>query len=453
MPPPKPAILSFVSGKGGVGKTLLSSNFAWVCSHFARTLIIDLDFQNQGCTGLFLSLLPHETHGVLHYLRGPDVEVKPAEIAKQLWFLPASSVNDLAPTTGNAVDFLHNVEILELLRAFLARICALERYDVIVLDCHGGLDYSSVAAYSLSDHTILVGEANTVAFNGTLELLSFYDLSSRRPEPGSPSGDSSLAPPGPIHFVINRLAPKFTYDDIQRVYDGLLAGYQGPLNLDRHVLSFVPDESFVAESFGDYAFLIQLAPWSVTAKKIYVLVLTLLPFDRARFAVFKPLRSLKSPKARRKIQRRLISSESASVKMVMYAYGWSTVLVFLLVIAELVGIAIAPGDPSRAFDAFLRSSLIVTFLAAAGILCLVYLVRAQIGVMRYYREVLKFRKALVRVKAVRGGPWQFFSLMRLRVMWLCCAMVVYGIYSIGAIYLLIGMYFGTYYLFEGKWPS
>ncbi len=48
-----PVVIAFVSGKGGVGKTGLAANFGWICSRFAKTLLIDLDFQNQGLTGLF----------------------------------------------------------------------------------------------------------------------------------------------------------------------------------------------------------------------------------------------------------------------------------------------------------------------------------------------------------------------------------------------------------------
>jgi cellulose biosynthesis protein BcsQ len=45
-----------VSGKGGVGKTMLAANVAWQCSKVATTLLVDADFQNQGCTGL---MAPH----------------------------------------------------------------------------------------------------------------------------------------------------------------------------------------------------------------------------------------------------------------------------------------------------------------------------------------------------------------------------------------------------------
>jgi hypothetical protein len=60
------------------------------------------------------------------------------------------------------------------------------------------------------------------------------------------------------------------------------------------------------------------------------------------------------------------------------------------------------------------------------------------GLKSYYRELCRFRTAMLRVKAVKNGPWQFVSLMRLRVIWFCTSLFVYGIYTLGAIYLLGG---------------
>src|SRR5437763_3772597 len=50
--PTKPLVISLVSGKGGVGKTMLAVACAKELSLNNRTLIIDLDFFNRGLTGL-----------------------------------------------------------------------------------------------------------------------------------------------------------------------------------------------------------------------------------------------------------------------------------------------------------------------------------------------------------------------------------------------------------------
>jgi len=51
----KPSIISVVSGKGGVGKTMLSVAIANELAAGRRTLLLDLDFFNRGLTGLFAS--------------------------------------------------------------------------------------------------------------------------------------------------------------------------------------------------------------------------------------------------------------------------------------------------------------------------------------------------------------------------------------------------------------
>ena len=47
-----PTTVCFVSGKGGVGKTMLAVAFAREISLTNRTLVVDLDFFNRGLTGL-----------------------------------------------------------------------------------------------------------------------------------------------------------------------------------------------------------------------------------------------------------------------------------------------------------------------------------------------------------------------------------------------------------------
>lgn len=48
----KKLIVAVVSGKGGVGKTLVSTAIGYEFSKVHRTLIVDLDFFNRGLSGL-----------------------------------------------------------------------------------------------------------------------------------------------------------------------------------------------------------------------------------------------------------------------------------------------------------------------------------------------------------------------------------------------------------------
>ena len=51
--PVPPLILAVASGKGGVGKTMLTVACAYEFSLGGATLVIDLDFFNRGLSGLF----------------------------------------------------------------------------------------------------------------------------------------------------------------------------------------------------------------------------------------------------------------------------------------------------------------------------------------------------------------------------------------------------------------
>src|SRR5215471_14470280 len=89
--PSQPHKISFVSGKGGVGKTSLAVNFAWICGHFAKTLLIDLDFQNQGATGLLSSFITPDCGSALDAVLRPDIlqECHLVNLDSNLYFLPA----------------------------------------------------------------------------------------------------------------------------------------------------------------------------------------------------------------------------------------------------------------------------------------------------------------------------------------------------------------------------
>jgi cellulose biosynthesis protein BcsQ len=49
-----PHIIAVVSGKGGVSKTVFSANLAAIAATASPTVLVDLDFPNQGLSGLFV---------------------------------------------------------------------------------------------------------------------------------------------------------------------------------------------------------------------------------------------------------------------------------------------------------------------------------------------------------------------------------------------------------------
>src|SRR5580704_3092271 len=156
---PATTIVSFVSGKGGVGKTSLAVNFAWLCSRVSKTLLIDMDFQNQGCTGVFLTRLPSDISGMLEQLVGcapvPLPEI--TEVGSDLFFMPSVSLR-LTPEYRAIASMLQDPGLGASLHRCLDHLIDKYEFVNIVLDCHGGLDCASVAAHHVSDRTIVVTE-------------------------------------------------------------------------------------------------------------------------------------------------------------------------------------------------------------------------------------------------------------------------------------------------------
>jgi MinD-like ATPase involved in chromosome partitioning or flagellar assembly len=422
-----PLVISFVSGKGGVGKTSLASNFAWVCGRMRKTLLIDLDFQNQGASGLFLRYLPADAGGALDVLTSAAdfSSCQPATVADNVFFIPAVT---LSRTTeySKVAGLMRDSALGDRLRAFLSHLASACGAEIFILDCHGGLDYVSVAAYELSDHTIVVTEADTVTFNGTLELLDFYraQLSSpARAAVAAAAGAEGIAPAGEpcgsrrygeVSFVVNRLPNKYRFKDLDGVYTRLIADHESAFPLRSSVLSFIPEEGFLADSFGEYPFCVVLAPKSVVARKTHLMAWDLLDPDSQEVAGYKPLRKLQSEKVRRKIQALTVSAEQRNTSNIIFAFGWLWI-VFTVVVGALFSLgftAAISGKDSTDPATLERSHVFMAVFFLSLLTCTYYSIRAQVGLMLFYNEKYKFRRALHRATGVPLTFWQRLALAR-----------------------------------------
>ena len=335
-----PTIISFVSGKGGVGKTSLAANFAWISSQFVKTALIDLDFQNQGCTGLLLSKVDPETCGIFEGLQASPVVVHPpARLSESLYFVPSVSARSPANYTRIA-NSLQDAGLLPRLSEYIEVLASRDGFSVVILDCHGGLDYASAAARQLSRHTVVVTEADVVSFNGTLELLAFYNLDRGTERESQLSADCRTRDcgrreVGDISFVVNRLPPKYRFADISAAYSRILANYKGPMDVQQSFISFIPEESYFAESFGEYPFCIELAPQSVFSRKLQLLAIDLLPVPEQELHRYRPMKKFAKSRFRNKIQTTILSAESKNMNNIVFAFGWMMTVFSLGLIATL----------------------------------------------------------------------------------------------------------------------
>ncbi|MFC1717066.1 CpaE family protein [Candidatus Poribacteria bacterium] len=261
--------IAFVSGKGGVGKTTITANIAWLISVApAHTLIIDLDFQNLGCTGLFASRQNLEESYTLALLRtNCEQENQPilTRITEKLWFLPAAPITQ----TTEHIEFQNAFlgipdDLYKRLDKLLSYLHEIFSIDFFVLDCHGGIDATSIAAAGVCDYTMVVTEADTVTFAGTLGLVDSYY---------SQYGSSDRKPR--IEYIVNRIPPRYRWKYLDKLYREYLGKRLGQFTKSKSVLSYIPAERYLADSFGDYPFQVELAPSSLFARKLKLILYSL----------------------------------------------------------------------------------------------------------------------------------------------------------------------------------
>jgi cellulose biosynthesis protein BcsQ len=438
----QPLKCSFVSGKGGVGKTCLAANFAWICARFAKTILIDLDFQNQGATGLLSSSLGDKYVDAFDLLTKEESRQgsEPTEIENNLFFIPCVSP-DSRPNYSELARFSQTQEFATTLSSLLQFLADRFQFEIIILDCHGGLDRVSSAAHCLSDYTLAISEPDRVTFNGTLELLEFYQTDAQAAAVAAnqyaishESGENVQRQP--IHLVVNRIPPKYRWDDLSRVYERVLGQYRDQLNLADKIISFIPDEDFIADSFGEYPFPAHLAPNSVISKKLCLLVYRLFNerFDFPKS--YKPLRKLRSERARRKIERCVVSAEARNIQYIIITFALTSILYILGVFAYLAFVAVAYTPSNSKQDPFGNGAFIAVVIVFAMTLSF-YVIRAAFGLMFYYRDKYNFRRKLLKATQPRPSIWQRMALARLFLLRFGTAIFPSLLVICGGVYLFV----------------
>jgi MinD-like ATPase involved in chromosome partitioning or flagellar assembly len=243
-------VLAVASGKGGVGKTMISVACAYELSLSVPTLLIDLDFFNRGLSGL---LRERREVGLVARPRYLDASHAPpvapwrvVEVAANLFHV---AYPDLVPDELLRFEARTAESICAELRDFIVRAAALCAARAVVLDCHGGPDQTSFAATLLARHTLLISEPDRITLHGTLNFL-------RQLHRGAdPSGSD-------VRLVFNKVIPAFRTRFLHRMYATLLAIF--PLELP------------LTKAFEETPILTSVYPHSLLAKKTRVLLADLL---------------------------------------------------------------------------------------------------------------------------------------------------------------------------------
>jgi flagellar biosynthesis protein FlhG len=399
------ASLALVSGKGGVGKTTLAANISWLISAApSRVLLVDLDFQNLGSTGLFASRYTLHQSNARELLRSDvsydQVQVPPSvtHVTEHLAFLPAALLVD---TLEERDAYLGDPkEISAKLGALLSALHRWYNFDCFVLDCHGGVDAVSIAAAGMCNHTLVVTEADTVSFAGTLGLVDRYY------EHYSDIGGSPR-----IEYIVNRIPSKYKWKDLNRLYGHYVEVHLGRFTPSDAALLFVPAEEYLADSFGEYPFQVELVPSAIFSRKLELLVYRLVRQSHPQLLSKRTLSRFRRPRQVRKVERLVLSREARNLRTAVTAFALSSsFFVILLPVYVLMTL------PIEVVPTVAAGTLVWVFGVLAGLITL-YFILAAFRVLQFFREKFRFNKALWRVLPKEERTvWRRISLWKLRLL-------------------------------------
>jgi MinD-like ATPase involved in chromosome partitioning or flagellar assembly len=326
-----------------------------------------------------------------------------------LFFIPAFKPSDqdrfsldLNPSNKNELLARLDKKLNMLLRNF--------DIDLIMLDCHGGLDTVSFASFALSDHTIVVSEPDKITFNGTLELLDYYEKNWIDQSSCGPSDDNTMVsgegrlpalsgdsiPTDKVIFLLNRVSGYFSYDGLTKLYRSEIMATSSFAAQVIGPYIFIPSDTLLAQSVSQYPIYAELVPESLFCQKlelIYVQLFGKRPTVIGRSALYR----LFERKRARSLQRQLRSIEERRTAAV-YAFITMAQVGMLLGITWLAfGVAhVDPAEVKTGHSDFVNHPIL---FGIGGVLLSIGLLGTSwvnVVVSKYYRDVLRLEYRLFR---------------------------------------------------------
>ncbi|VVB90096.1 Iron-sulfur cluster carrier protein [uncultured archaeon] len=248
--------ISFASGKGGSGKTIIVANIAYALSKInQKTLLIDCDFSTRGLSFFITKGLTdyQPNNCLLEYIKG-DIkigDVVPLHISDNIHLIaPTKAIEETIHfETTNPESY--SVALYELLQNFK------NDYSVILIDTQSGTDWKSTLACSLADLSVLVTEEDKTSFRVTSIINNLIqDLASKKNIENDAIIKKNIRRGA---FILNRCVREQSEDVISFLETGLLQSkYISTILYEPKVkLAFLLDD-FVLEKYPEAEFSIKI---------------------------------------------------------------------------------------------------------------------------------------------------------------------------------------------------
>jgi chromosome partitioning protein len=164
-------VIAMCNQKGGVGKTTTAINLGAALAELGRRVLL-LDFDPQASLTVGLGVNPHDVETTIyHVMMEREVHIDEAIVATSVDGL------DLVPSNidfaGAELQLINEVAREQVLARAIRP--ALDRYDVIVIDCQPSLGLLTVNALAAANGVIVPLECEYFALRGVALLTSTID--------------------------------------------------------------------------------------------------------------------------------------------------------------------------------------------------------------------------------------------------------------------------------------
>jgi len=233
-----PIVVAVLSGKGGVGKSVIAYNVAAIIAHGGhRCLIIDCDW-NFGNQHILANIVPRIT--LTDLIHDVGTHKYAAEINERLHLIAA-------PSAGETVEPYNNENFARFLGGMKEQ---LGDYDYIILDTPSGVIDIIALAAGASDFNLIIANPELTSIADTYGLFKYLIHSNSRIS---------------AHILLNRVDCE---EDYRYVYEKLTFLTQRFLDRIPFDAGYLLDDRHVIESVAKQKSLIEIYPDSAAVRHL-----------------------------------------------------------------------------------------------------------------------------------------------------------------------------------------